>query len=117
MQKFNRVCFFTGKTFNINDFRKQKVNPAKALKTKLHHYEDIDEKFRLYEDANKKFQLCKSIENKYKSYENLDTKFRPYDCLEKKVIMRKDNFRVSLKNSIFRYSYNFLSFKFFISYA
>ena len=110
----------------MNDFRNQKIKPAEILKAKLHLYEDINtnpqlnkdvcSKLNSYTNANKNSQLCKDVENKSRSFEDLSKKFRSYEYPEKKVVLRKDNNKVSLKSSTLKYLYKILSKMFFYVY-
>ena len=95
----------------MNDFKKQKLNPAEASKTKMNYYEDdaisyknvvnksesiadIDNVANSYKNLEKKSESIADIDNVANSFNNVDKKtdsfvdsdkkYRPYEYEDKK---------------------------------
>ena len=97
--KLNFSTFaFTGNTFNMNDFKKQKVDPIDAAKTKIHKntYEDVELDAYSYKDASKKADLFVDSDKKYRQYEYADKKNNFKPILDESVVLKNDSFKVSL---------------------
>ena len=77
----------------MNDFKKQKVDPIDAAKTKIHKntYGDVELDACSYKDASKKADLFVHSDKKYRPYE-----YASYPILDESVVLKNDSFKVSL---------------------
>ena len=96
----------------MNDFKKQKLNPAGASKTKMNHYEndaisyknvekksesiaDIDNVANSYNHVDKKTDSLVDSDKKYRPYEYEDKKNNVDPTVDESVVLKDDKYKVS----------------------